>query len=130
MLFKEGFRTYVSCVAEKEAEMRITPKGKNVTSLRARCTGKWGVRYYDLTAWDDNAVVMNKAVKAGGVRIIAVGVPREELYNDRIQYKLTVEELWVEDIEKKEFAEVISRNGVPEVAERVYEPIEVPVSIG
>lgn len=134
MYFKEGTRFYLSCISEGEAEMRITPqKGKNVTSLMTRCTGKWGVHYYELVAWDEQATAMNNAVREAGLRIIAVGsVPRMDDFwkgKDRVQYKMRVDELFVEDVKKKEFAEVISKNGVPEVEERVYEPIEVPVSI-
>ncbi len=130
MLFREGARLFLSCVSEKETEVKVSGGGKTWCALRARCTGKWGVRYYDLTCFDDNAVLIGKAVKVAGLRMIAIGVPKEELYNGRIQYKMTVEELWVEDLEKKEFAEIISKNGVAEVEERAYEPIEVPLSIG
>ena len=129
MFFREGARLFLSCVSEREAEMRITPTGKNVTSLRVRCSGKWGIRYYELTCWDDAAVALNNAVGTAGLRIIAVGLPKEQIYKEHIQYKMNVEELWVEDIAEKRFAEVISKNGVPEVEERVYEPIEVPDSL-
>lgn len=129
MLFKEGARVYLSCVSVSEAEMRITPKGKNVTSLRVRATGKWGVLFYELVAWDEFAVAMNKGVTEGGLRVIAIGTPRDEVYQDRVQHKLNVEELWVENMKENKFEEVISKNGVPDQADRVYEPIEVPESI-
>lgn len=124
-MFKEGIALRIAAVSEGEAEKRLTPKGKSVTSLRVRCSGRWGIRFYELVAWDEAAEALNTAVNEAGMRLVAVGVPSEEVYKERVQRKLNVDELWVES--GNGFKEVISKNGVPD--EVVKPPIPLPENL-
>lgn len=124
--FKEDVTIRVCGQTTGEAEMRLTPRGKNVTSCRVRAMGEWGQRFVELVAWDEGAVIMNKALVERGLRVVAVGIPMEEIYNGKVQHKVTVKELWVEDAEG--LKEWISKNGVVE-EEEPKRPLQMPEAI-
>lgn len=135
--FKEGVQVRVAGVSLGEAELRVLPKGGNVTSLRISCTGRWGVRYYDLTAWNERgqkgegqAEAVRNAVERAGIRVIAFGIPREEIYQPeggvaRVQLKLTIDELWVES--DGALKVVVSKTGVDDEAPML--PLELPEEV-
>lgn len=142
-MFVEGMALRISCSCERSAEMRVTPSGANVTSLRVSCTGRWGRKFFELTAWNESAKdeggkadKLNE-IQAVGTRLIAIGIPREEIYQPvdkdgkprgvpRIQNKLTVSELWAEF--DGELKELIGKCGIlEEEVERV--PLAVPAEV-
>ena len=130
-LFVEGVMVRLACVSEKAASRRELADNKAVASARVRCSGKWGVHYYELVAWDERALELELAVPIPQLRMIAYGVPGDEIYHNKIQHKLTVEQLFVEDVDAGELVERMSLAGTKAdaVEQRVMAPLSVPAAL-
>lgn len=129
--FKEEVKTRISGQVIKAAEMRVTPQGANVTSCRAVSTGQYGSYYCELVGWSEKgksgiAEAMNEKLGERGVRFIAIGTPSEDIYNDKVQHKLNVKKLWVEDGEG--LVLVIDEDRDEE--EKPRPPLKMPTGVG
>lgn len=126
--FKEGIALTVNGVTESKNDFKRLPSGKIVSSTRVRINTQYGMARYELVGWDKDAERMEEFIHEGGLRVVAIGIPVNEVYNNRVQQKLSVMALWVENIGGKRFDPVIVKDGV-EAEARVFEPIEMPEGV-
>ena len=132
-LFKDDVKIRVSGTTEAGAEMKVLPKGSMVTTVRVRSNVRSGTVFTELVVWGDaahdNAQRAVNALRVAQRRVVAVGVPADDVYNGRIQRKVRVEDLWVEGEEGDGFVEVLQGNGVVEDVAREFKPIEMPENV-
>ncbi len=132
MEFVQGIKTILYGISDSEAVMKVVGKsGQNVATLLIRCAGEWGVHFYEITAWEREAVLLRDAVDDASIRVIVLSdsqpVPDPFwIGKDRKQFKIKVDDLWVESIIHGRFEEIIRKVSGEAKPARVLEPLEVP----
>lgn len=78
---------------------------------------------------DEGVNSIMEMVKPGAMqRAIVIGMPADQVFNERVQHKVNIDEFWAEDLGVKKFMPVIlPKPGEKKVVEREdFQPIEMP----
>lgn len=131
VLFKPSISTTVVGVVEGVAERRILGNsGREVTSARVRIDGSRGTIWCEILAWGDKehtqALLMQRALSVPRLRVIGKGFPADDVYKEKVQHKVSLDELWAENRVEGRMVAVFSKNGAGAPDDEPLPALEVP----
>lgn len=127
--FKEGVVILVKGVTLQKTDKKVMDNGRSNASCRVRCLTRTGSVNYELIVWgtkEDSQNVDVLCTVPANDRVVAVGFPNDDVFNGKVQHKISIEQMFAEDVESGEWACIVAKKATISEPEREFKPINMP----